>query len=93
MSTNENRNEVSFEIIKNVGILSVHPTGWNKEINIISWNEMPAKLDIRDWSPDHTMMSRGVTLTRLEGQRLVGALSRTGALEDLEKINIERSNK
>ena len=54
---------ISYKVIANVGILAQYPTGWSKEVNIVSWNEDPAKLDIRDWSKDHEKMSRGITLT------------------------------
>ena len=30
--------EVRFEILEHIGIISTHPTGWNKELNIVSWN-------------------------------------------------------
>lgn len=40
--------------------------GWAKELNIVSWNGGVPKYDIRDWSPDHTRMSRGITLTEPE---------------------------
>ena len=48
---------ISYKVIANVGILAQYPTGWSKEVNIVSWNEGPAKLDIRDWSEDHEKMS------------------------------------
>ena len=30
---------------------------------LISWNEKDPKYDIREWSPDHAKMGKGVTLT------------------------------
>ena len=29
----------------------------------MSWNGAAAKYDIRDWSPDHSKMGKGVTLS------------------------------
>lgn len=55
--------EIQFEIIKTIGILSSTSKGWNKEVNLISWNGKSPKYDIREWSPDHSKMSKGITLT------------------------------
>ena len=57
-----NSNEVSFEIVKKIGILSTSEAGWTKELNMVSWNNNNPKYDIRDWAPDHKHMSRGITL-------------------------------
>ena len=64
-------NEISYEIVKKIGVINRYPTGWSKEINIVSWNEGPAKYDIRDWAPDHEHMSRGAALTEQELARLM----------------------
>ena len=37
-----------------------------KELNRVSFNGAPAKYDIRTWSPDHTKMGKGITLTSEE---------------------------
>ena len=66
----EDIKELKFEIIRRLGLLSDGGRGWRKELNIVSWNEREPKLDIRDWSEDHTRMSKGLTLTREEGGRL-----------------------
>ena len=55
---------ITFEIERHLGVLESFQTGWSKELNLVSWNGNPAKYDIRDWSPDHTKMSKGITLTR-----------------------------
>ena len=72
-----NRNtghEVTFEIQEHIGVLNTHETGWTKEVNIVSWNGNKPKIDLRDWSPDHKQMGRGITLTREEGDKMVRAL-------------------
>ena len=66
--------EVTFEIQEHIGVLNTHETGWTKEVNIVSWNGNKPKIDIRDWSPDHKQMGRGITLTREEGDKMVRAL-------------------
>ena len=58
--------EIKYEIIKNIGVLSKSASGWQKELNLISWNDRDAKYDIREWSPDGEKMGKGVTLSREE---------------------------
>lgn len=55
--------EFSYEIVKQVAVLSKSPKGWTKEVNVISWNGGTPKYDIRDWTPDHSKMGKGVTLS------------------------------
>ena len=52
MVTEGNR-EISFVIERYLGVLSESQNGWKKELNLVSWNGKSAKLDIREWSPDH----------------------------------------
>lgn len=66
----EDVKELKFEIVRRLGLLSEGGRGWRKELNIVAWNEREPKLDIREWSEDHSRMGRGVTLTREEGERL-----------------------
>ena len=63
MSVNENeKGEISFEVKEHLGVIKPYPTGWNKELNVVSWNNGTAKYDIRDWDMNHEHMSRGITL-------------------------------
>lgn len=62
--------EIKFVITKHLGTLSESANGWTKELNLVSWNDKEAKYDIRDWNPDHTRMSKGITLTEEEFQKL-----------------------
>ena len=62
--------EVRFNIVEHIGILSTHSTGWNKELNLVSWNGGQPKYDIRDWDMDHEHMSRGVTLHEKEMRQI-----------------------
>ena len=66
--------QLKYEIIKTVGTLSESPKGWTKELNLISWNEREPKYDIRDWSPDHEKMGKGITLTEEELAKLGDAI-------------------
>ena len=52
-----------FQILRHIGVLHVNPrSGWRMELNVVSWNYGPAQYDIREWSPDHKRMGRGITL-------------------------------
>lgn len=62
--------ELKYEITKRIGELSVTPKGWTKEVNMVSWNERPAKVDIREWDPTHEKMKKGITLTSEEVMKL-----------------------
>lgn len=55
--------QVTYSIKEKCGRISEKESGWTKELNIISWNERDAKYDIRDWSPSHDRMSRGITFS------------------------------
>ena len=44
-------------------------------MNLVSWNDKEAKIDIREWSPDHSRMTRGITLTEAEAEKLAKTLS------------------
>lgn len=55
--------DIKYEIIKKLGVLSESSKGWKKELNFISWNDKEPKYDIRDWSPAHDKMGKGITLT------------------------------
>lgn len=65
---------VTFEIKKNIAVLSTSKKGWTTEANMVSWNGAPAKLDIRDWDPNHEKMGKGITLTQEEVTKLIAAL-------------------
>lgn len=63
--------EFTFEIEEKLLVLSENDKGWTKELNRVSFNGDPAKYDIRSWSPDHTKMGKGITLTNEEFDVLV----------------------
>ena len=66
MNGNDTGREISFDIVEEIGVLTTYTTGWSKELNLVSWNGGAPKYYIRDWSPDHLRMSRGVTLHEKE---------------------------
>lgn len=64
------REDFTYEIAESYGVLSISSTGWTKELNRVSWNGNAPKFDIREWSPDHGRMRRGVTFTEEEALEL-----------------------
>lgn len=62
--------KLSFEVLEHLAVLSVSAKGWRKELNLVSWNGRPAKFDIREWSPDHSKMSKGLTFSNEEMKAL-----------------------
>lgn len=65
---------ISFKIEKHIGTIRTTETGWSKELNIVSWNGSAPKYDIREWSPDHERMTRGITLFPDEMKNLAAVL-------------------
>ena len=58
--------DLKFEIINQIGVISTSASGWNVELNRVSWNGNEPKYDVRSWSPDHTKMGKGITLSEEE---------------------------
>lgn len=58
--------QITFEILEDIGLIDVTPSGYEKRLKIIAWNGNMPKYDIRDWSPDGTKMSKGITLREEE---------------------------
>lgn len=72
--------EFKYDIVEELGVLSENAKGWRKELNFVSFNEREAKMDIREWNPDHTRMSKGITLSEEEAKVLYELLK-----EEFEK--------
>lgn len=62
--------EIKYEITEHLGTISETARGWTREVNMISWNGREPKVDVRDWSPEHDKMSKGLTFTKDELQEL-----------------------
>ena len=58
--------EIKYDVVDRIGIVSEGNNGWNKELNLISWNGRDPKYDIRDWSPDNSKMGKGISLSTEE---------------------------
>jgi len=65
----------SFEVVKHFGVISQEKSGWQKELNLVSWSGRTPKFDIRDWAPGREKMGKGVTLTQAEAAELLKLLN------------------
>ena len=75
--------ELKFEIEKKIGVIGTSSKGWNKEINLVSWNGRNAKVDIREWDEEHEKMGKGITFTKEE------LISLKNILNSLELENMD----
>ena len=64
--------DVKFNLIKHIYSFSENK-GYRKEINLISWNDDPAVVDIRNWKPDGTP-GKGISLTPEEAKKAAEAI-------------------
>lgn len=67
--------DIKYEITEHLTVLSTSSRGWSKELNLVSWNDRPAKYDLREWAPDHSRMGKGITLSDEEAKMLREALN------------------
>ncbi|MEH7250423.1 PC4/YdbC family ssDNA-binding protein [Neobacillus niacini] len=81
--------KITYEIMEKITSLS-SSKGWQKELNLISWNGYEPKYDIRDWDSTHTKMGKGITLSKTELQELYSALKEIFENQiEYESVNIE----
>lgn len=62
--------EIKCTTVEKIGIISEKPSGWTKELRLVSWNGAAPKLDIRDWAPEDEKFGKGTTLTEDEARKL-----------------------
>ncbi|XVG95745.1 YdbC family protein [Eubacteriales bacterium KG127] len=67
----ENKGAVTYVITEHIGVLRKSDKGWKRELNLVSWNDTPAKYDLRDWNEDHSKCGRGITLNEEEMKEFV----------------------
>lgn len=68
--------EIKYEITDELAVLSESARGWTKEVNMVSWNDRDPKVDIREWSPEHERMGKGVTISKEEAKILRDVLNK-----------------
>lgn len=80
---------VSYKIQENLAVLSVSENGYTREVNVISWNHGPEKIDIRSWSPER-VCTRGITLRMPEAMALYEILKDvSGGFLNLEETVLD----
>ena len=67
--------EFTYKIIQHLGVLSEGSKGWKRELNLVSWNGGDPKYDLRDWSPNHDKMGKGISLSVEELDELKSILT------------------
>ena len=65
--------EIKYDVIEEIAVLSENGD-WRKELKLISWNDRPAKYDLRDWNVVNGRMTKGITFTEEEAAELLQAL-------------------
>ena len=65
--------DIKYKITGKIPVLS-EKGAWTKELNKVSWNDRPAKFDIRDWNHEEGKMRKGITLSDEEVEVLKEAL-------------------
>ena len=80
--------EITFEITKELGVISETARGWTKELNKVSWNDREPKYDLREWNPDHTRMGKGITLTEEDIDMLRRILNGEEIEDDIDESAI-----
>ena len=63
-------------------------TGWKRLLTVTQWGGGKFKLDVRDWNPDMTRATKGMTFTRSEAMKLRDVL----AIIDLSIIDDYQQN-
>lgn len=65
------KKEFKYRILKHFGTVSTSEDGkYATEVNLISYNDAPAKVDIRTWNRITGKMYKGITLTGEEAETL-----------------------
>ena len=75
---NANNKEIRFEIVEHIGVIGRNEhreEPWTREVNLVSWNGKPPKIDVRDWNSTHDRMTKGITLTEEQALNLARFLA------------------
>lgn len=68
------RKEPIFDLKEHLGVIFTTGNDWTRELNVIWWSDKEETFyDLRDWSPDHERMTRGVRLSKEGIEALVEA--------------------
>lgn len=67
--------DIEYKVTKRYGKIDRGDNKWPLEVNEVSWNDRPAKIDIRFWTPD-AKPRKGITLTTKEARELRDILAK-----------------
>lgn len=67
------KDRITSTITRHIGVISESSRGWRLELNMVSWNGAEPKLDIHDWSPDHSRCTSRGTFTFEDGRKIMAA--------------------
>lgn len=76
--------EFKYEVTQKIATISEGARGWERQLNMVSWNENEPKYDIRDWAPDNAKMGKGISMTRDELIALKDILNELDFDEEIE---------
>ncbi len=62
---------IKFEVVRKIGSLTNNSQVWNKELNLVSWNDREPIYDLRLWKVGSEQPGKGITLTKEELKELV----------------------
>ena len=68
--------EFTYEVTERIAVLSTNARGWERQLNMVSWNGAEPKLDIHDWPPDHSRCTSRGTFTHEEARVLIKLLKK-----------------
>jgi hypothetical protein len=68
------RKPIEFEVTERIATLSQGNGGYTTELNRVTFNGNPAKLDLRKWRDEQPM--KGIALTDEEARALLAALQK-----------------
>ena len=74
------KDEPTYEVLEECGVLSTNDRGWELKLRYLSWNGNEPKYDLRSWKEDENgeRCGKGITLT---GEELEALLKILTALE------------
>ena len=86
--------EFKYEITERIAVLSTNASGWERQLNMISWNGKDPKYDIRDWRPRRQQDEQGHQHDPRRAGRAQGHFGRDGTvMENYREQFIELYNK
>lgn len=79
--------EFKYEIKQYIGTVSTSPDGkYATEVNLISYNDAPAKVDIRNWNTETRKLYKGIVLTPEEADKLAHILLDWKSMNDSNRL-------